>query len=195
MAHLDIKSSWPPKKLENAINYHIKPNAININDVKLVDENFHARFSAIKRYYVYRIFIKQSSLTFDKNLFWRIRRPLNIDKMKEAASHLIGTHDFTTFRSSMCQSHSPIKTLDKIQFSTWKNDRGTIIEIQLEARSFLHNQVRSIVGTLHKVGEQKLTPADIKIALLSRNRQNCGPVAPPRGLYLKKIDYKTDLFT
>ncbi len=144
-----------------------------------------ARFSAKLRHYEYRIINRRQPLTLDKDLFWRIGRPLDVGRMKQATKYLVGTHDFTTFRSVNCQSKSPLKSLDKIKISN-KDDR---IYFSFEAKSFLHNQVRSIVGSFKLVGEGKWRPKKIKEILNARNRKECGPIAPPEGLYFKAVDY------
>ena len=137
---------------------------------------------------------RPAPLTLEKNRFWHVGRPLDIERMEQAASYLIGKHDFTTFRSSLCQAKSPIKSIDQIKISKTISMAGSTIEIQLEARSFLHNQVRSIVGTLEKVGSKVWSPERVGSALASKNRSECGPVAPPSGLYLTHVNYPKSIF-
>ena len=159
---------------------------ISILEVKEVDNNFHARFSATSRIYEYKILIRQAPLVA-KNRYWHIWRNLEIEQMIEASNFLVGTHDFTTFRSSICQSSSPVKTIDQISIKEEIIDDEKIIKFHFQARSFLHNQVRSIVGSLEKVGSKKWLPNYIKTILDKKDRKKCGPIAPPEGLYLKKI--------
>jgi len=150
-----------------------------------VADDFNARTSAVKRHYLYRIVNRRADLTLDLGRAWRLPRPLDTDVMQAAARHLIGKHDFTTFRSSECQAKSPVKTLDQLDV---KRD-GDELTVLTSARSFLHNQVRSMVGSLVMVGEGKWKPDDIKHALEARDRAACGQVAPPDGLYLMRVDY------
>jgi len=194
VAHVDLKRHWPPNQLQKAINFYLKPKPISVAKVQKVDSSFHARFSAIERQYLYRIFVRSYPLTFSKNSFWYIKRNLDIEKMQQGANYLVGTHDFTTFRSSLCQAKSPVKSLKSIKIQQEKDGSGLIIEINFKARSFLHNQVRSIVGTLEKVGSGNWEPSRVKSALTSKNRAECGPVAPPTGLYLKGVLYDKNTF-
>ena len=154
VAHLDLKKNWDLIPLQNALNFYLKPKLIAIVGVAKVAPDFHSRFSAVKRHYLFKIMNRPAPLTLEKNRFWHVGRPLDIKRMEQAASYLIGKHDFTTFRSSLCQAKSPIKSIDQIRISKKISTMGTTIEVQLEARSFLHNQVRSIVGTLEKVGSK-----------------------------------------
>ena len=194
VAHLDLKKNWDPNRLQHALNFYLKPKLIAIIGVAEVDSNFHSRFSAIKRHYLFKIMNRSAPLTLEKHRFWHVGRPLDIKKMEQAASYLIGKHDFTTFRSSLCQAKSPIKSIDLIKISKTNSSEGNTIEVKLEARSFLHNQVRSIVGTLEKVGSKVWPPERVKSALDSKNRSECGPVAPPSGLYLSRVDYPENIF-
>ena len=189
IAHVDLERDWRPEKLEGALNFFLKNVPISILEVKSVENSFHARFSAIYRIYEYKILIRKAPLVLQKNRYWHIWRNLNVSNMIEATNFLIGTHDFTTFRSSICQSISPIKTIDQICIKEEIKEEEKIIVFQFKARSFLHNQVRSIVGSLEKVGSLKWEPKYIKQILKEKNRQRCGPLAPPDGLYLKKIVY------
>ena len=194
VAHLDLKNNWDLTRLQYALNFYLKPKLIAIVGVAKVDSNFHSRFSAIKRYYLFKILNRPAPLTLEKDRFWHVGRPLDIKRMEHAASYLIGNHDFTTFRSSLCQAKSPIKSIEKIKISKTISAKGTTIEVRLEARSFLHNQVRSIVGTLEKVGSKVWAPERVESALASKNRSQCGPVAPPSGLYLTQVDYPEKIF-
>jgi len=194
IAHLDLEKNWDENQLTKAINFYLKPNLISINSIAKVDQKLHARFSAIERQYIFRIFIKKTPLALKKNFFLHLNKEIDIKKTKEASKYLIGTHDFTTFRSSICQSQSPIKTLNDINFKIKKNDEGKIIDVELKAKSFLHNQVRSIIGSLIKVGNGSWPPSKIKEILLEKDRRTCGPVVPPHGLYLNKVIYPQKIF-
>ena len=190
VAHVDLGTYRDCKTVEKAINYYLNKNPISILGAKKVSKDFHARHSAIKRYYTYKIFYRATDLTFERNQFWHVRRPLDISKMALAAGYLIGKHDFTAFRSSICQASSPIKTIDSIDIQSEKIRDGIIYEFSLSARSFLHNQVRSIVGCLEKVGCGKWEPQKVQEVLLSKERRKCAALAPPGGLYLSEIKYE-----
>ena len=190
IAHVDLEKDWLSEKLEGALNFFLRKFPISILEVKKVDNNLHARFSAISRIYEYKILIRRAPLVLQKKRYWHIWRNLEVADMIEASNFIIGTHNFTTFRSSICQSSSPIKTMDQIYIKEEMKEDEKIIIFQFKARSFLHNQVRSIVGSLKMVGEKKWKPHYIKIILEKKDRQKCGPIAPPEGLYLKKIVYK-----
>ncbi len=194
VAHVDLDNEWDTFKLMQAINFHLKPNLISINSISKVSKDLHARFSAIERHYIFRIFIKRTPLALDKDFFLHINRKIDVKKMIEASKFLIGTHDFTTFRSSICQSKSPVKTLNEINFKINKLENGKIIDIELKAKSFLHNQVRSIIGSLINVGNGKWPPSKIKDILNSKDRCRCGPVVSPHGLYLNNVVYPIDVF-
>lgn len=185
VAHIDLSREWSAEKLRGGLNYHVRPAPIGILRVEAVPETFHARFSAVRRYYVYRILNRRSPPVLDRDRVWHVTRPLDVDAMNEGARHLIGKHDFTTYRSAHCQSASPVKTLDVLEV----RQHGDLIEIHTNARSFLHNQVRSMVGSLKMVGEGSWTPERMGIALEARDRRACGMVAPPWGLYLSQVDY------
>jgi tRNA pseudouridine38-40 synthase len=185
VAHIDLSKDWETDVIRDGMNAHLRPHPVAILSAEKVDADFDARFSAIKRHYVYRILNRRSDLALERNRVWRVTRPLDEKKMQEAATHLIGNHDFTTFRSTECQAKSPVKTLDVLNVSR----DGQEIRIEASARSFLHNQVRSIVGSLEQVGEGRWAPTDMKSALEARERSACGPVAPPDGLYLVRVDY------
>ncbi len=189
IAHIDLEKLWEERTVQKAINFYLSKKPISVLEVKLVKKDFHARFSAVKRHYIYKIYYREASLTFERNQYWNIRYPLNEKKMKAAARFLIGKHDFTTFRSSSCQAKSPVKTIDTILIEKYISDHGLIYEFQFSARSFLHNQIRSIVGSLEKVGKGSWSPERIFQALQSKNRSECGTVAPPQGLYLSGVEY------
>ena len=189
VAHVDLKTNRDCETVKKAINYYLNKYPISILDAKAVSIGFHARFSATRRHYTYKIFSRTTDLTFERSQFWHVRHPLDISQMELAASYLIGKHDFTAFRSSICQASSPIKTIDTISIQSEKIRDGIIYEFNLLARSFLHNQVRSIVGCLEKVGCGRWTPRKMHEILLSKERSRCAALAPPCGLYLKKVDY------
>lgn len=192
VAHVDMARDWDPFRLSEALNYHLKHHAVAIVGCVRVEDDWHARFSATKRQYLYRIVQRRAPLVHDAGQIWRIPRHLDVDLMAQAAAHLIGEHDFTTFRSTMCQAKSPVKTMDEISFETRLYPEGREIRATLRARSFLHNQVRSIMGTLERVGAGKWKPDRVKDALDACERAACGPVAPPDGLYLVSVEYGDD---
>lgn len=194
VAHGDMATEWDPFRLSEALNFHLKPAPIAITACVQVDDDWHARFSAIERNYIYRLINRRAPLVHDAGLAWRVQKPLDLDAMREGAAHLIGAHDFTTFRSTMCQAKSPLKTLDEITITEKPSPTGPEIAIKVRARSFLHNQVRSIVGTLERVGSGGWQPEDVKTALEAKDRAACGPVAPPDGLYLSRVVYNPDIF-
>ena len=185
VSHIDLERKTDANEMREALNNHLKPHPIAVIDVLEVSNNFHARFSATKRHYKYGIINRRAPLTFDKGKYWRVGRKLEIDPMISASKYLIGHHDFTTFRSSHCQSKSPFKTIDEIKIEQI-NDT---ISIRISAKSFLHNQVRSIVGSLKLVGEGKWDQKKIKEILDKKDRTLCGPVAPAEGLSLERVDY------
>lgn len=185
VAHLDLARDWEPFRLAEALNHHLRPHPVAVLTVETVDPDFHARFSAIRRHYLYRCVTRRAPLTLAAGLAWRVPYRLDIDAMREAAGMVLGRHDFTTFRSAQCQAASPVKTLDALEIS--ENSDG--IAFRLHARSFLHNQVRSLVGTLERVGSGRWPPRRVAEALAARDRAACGPVAPPDGLYLTRVDY------
>ena len=174
VAHIDLAKTWEPGRVRDAINHHMKPNPVAILDVEQVADDFEARFGAVARHYLYRIINRRSPLTLDAGLAWRVPGTLNADAMRDAAQELIGLHDFTTFRSAECQAKSPVKTLDVLEV---RRD-GDLIEISASARSFMHHQVRSMVGTINQVGLGKWTVEDVRSALEARDRAACGRVAP-----------------
>jgi len=194
VAQCDMAQEWQPFRLSEALNYHLKPLPVAIVACAPVSEDWHARFSAVERRYTYRLINRRAPLTLDVGQAWAVKQPLDLAAMQEAARHLIGKHDFTTFRASICQAKSPIKTLDEIRIEAFP--RGDAVEFQfyLRARSFLHNQVRSIVGTLERVGAGSWSPDDVRISLEARDRAACGPVAPPYGLILTGVGYPDDPF-
>jgi len=185
VAHVDLSKQWETDTVRDAINFHLRPQPIAVLTAEQVADDFDARFSAIKRHYLYRIVNRRADLTLEANRVWRVPRPLDAAAMHEAAQSLIGRHDFTTFRAAECQAKSPVKTLDRLAVVR----DGEQIRIETSARSFLHHQVRSIVGSLIHVGEGKWSAADLEAALAARDRARCGQVAPPYGLYLVRVEY------
>ena len=194
VAHCDLEKDWEPFRLSEALNYHLKPQPVAILACARVDDDWHARFSAVERRYLFRLLMRRAPATHDKGLVWHVRNPLDLEAMREGAAHLIGHHDFTTFRSTICQAKSPIKTLDEITIEPATGLSGPEFHFRLRARSFLHNQVRSIVGTLERVGAGAWAPSDVATALAARDRAACGPVCPPHGLYLAAVRYPDDPF-
>jgi tRNA pseudouridine38-40 synthase len=185
VAHVDLTKEWDTDTVRDALNAHLRPHPIAILAAERAADDFNARSSAIRRHYLYRIVNRRADLTLDAGRAWRVPRPLDAAAMHAAAQHLVGKHDFTTFRSTECQAKSPVKTLDVLKVERGGED----IYVTSVAQSFLHNQVRSMVGSLVLVGEGKWSPDDLANALNARDRTACGPVAPPDGLYLMKVDY------
>jgi tRNA pseudouridine38-40 synthase len=194
VAHCDLDRDWDTDRLAGAINAHLRPQPVAITRIARVPDDFHARFSAGERRYLFRLVARRAPVTHDRGLVWQVGHALDTVAMQDGAAHLIGRHDFTTFRSALCQSASPVKTLDQITVTERPYVDGTEYRFTLRARSFLHNQVRSIVGTLERVGTGQWQPDDVKAALESRNRATCGPVCPPQGLYLTHVGYPIDPF-
>jgi tRNA pseudouridine38-40 synthase len=185
VAHFDLERTWPPEKIRDAVNYHLKPDPIAVVACDITPADFDARFSAVARHYLSRILARRAAPALDRNRVWWVPRPLDPNAMADAAKILIGRHDFTTFRAAGCQARSPVKTLDVLSVTTV----GEEIRIAASARSFLHHQVRSIVGSLKHVGEGRWTADDLRLALEARDRTRCGVVAPAAGLYLMRVDY------
>lgn len=185
VAHFDLKKDWAPDKVRDALNAQLRPEPVSVLACESVRGDFDARFSARARHYLYRIVDRRSPLALENKRAWGVFRPLDAEAMHDAAQVLVGRHDFTTFRSSECQAASPEKTLDRLEVSR----HGEIVRIEAGARSFLHNQVRSMVGSLKLVGEGRWTKDDLEKALQACDRAACGPVAPAHGLYLVRVDY------
>ena len=194
VAHCDMARDWDPFRLSEALNWHLKPAPVAVVAAARVPEDWHARFSAIERRYTYRVICRRAPLVHEAGRAWHVRGDLDLAAMAEAGQHLIGRHDFTTFRASICQAKSPVKTLDDLRVEAAALANGREIRLHLRARSFLHNQVRSIVGTLERVGAGAWTPDDVARALAAADRAACGPVAPPDGLYLTGVGYPEDVF-
>lgn len=185
VAHFELEREWPVETVRAAVNFHLKPDPVAILDCAVVASGFDARFSAVARHYRYRILARSAPPILERDRVWWVPQPLSADAMREAARALVGKHDFTTFRAAGCQAKSPLKTLDRLDART----AGDEIVVEASARSFLHNQVRSMVGSLKLVGEGKWSARDLAAALAARDRAACGPVAPARGLYLVRVDY------
>jgi tRNA pseudouridine38-40 synthase len=185
VAHVDLERDFPPDTVRDATNAHLRPNPVSILSAERVGEAFNARTSAVGRHYIYRIVNRRSPLALDAGKAWHVKWPLDAALMHEAAQVLVGRHDFTTFRAAECQAASPVKTLQRLDVERI----GADVRIHASARSFLHHQVRSMVGSLQMVASGRWTPGDLAEALASRDRSRCGPMAPPDGLYLVGVDY------
>ncbi|MDD9331532.1 MAG: tRNA pseudouridine(38-40) synthase TruA [Wolbachia sp.] len=185
VAHFDMQREFELYRVRNAINYHLKSIPIVILNAEIVDDRFHARFSAKKRHYEYRIVNRYAPAALEAGYIWQVFKPLNVNIMREAAEYLLGKHDLSSFRSKDCQAKNPVKTIDDIDIIQNENR----IYIKISAISFLHNQVRIIVGTLVEFGKNKADPKKILEILNQRKRSAAGLTAPPFGLYLVKIDY------
>lgn len=189
VAHVDCVRAWEPFKLWSAVNAHLKGERVAVLECRRVADDWHARFSAVARHYTYRIVARRPPLALERGRAWNVKVPLDVAAMNAAAARLLGTHDFSTFRSTECQAKSPVRTLDRLE----ARSHGQTIEWHVSARSFLHHQVRSLVGSLEWVGRGKWSADDLLAALHARDRAACGPVAPAHGLYLTAVDY--DAFT
>jgi tRNA pseudouridine38-40 synthase len=185
VAHFDLEKEFAADKVRDALNHHLRPAPVAVIDAALAAPDFHARFSATARHYLYRILCRRAPPVLDRGHVWHIVRELDAQAMQDGAQFLLGQHDFTTFRSSECQAKSPVKTLDFLSVRRV----GDEIHIEARARSFLHNQVRSMVGSLKLVGEGKWPAHEMNAALEAKTRSRCGPVAPPEGLYLVRVAY------
>jgi len=185
VAHLDLAREVTPETLRNALNHHLRPRPVAVLQAAVVPDDFHARFSAKARHYLYRIVNRRAPLVLDAGRAWHVPVPLDAEMMHEAAQRLVGHHDFTSFRSALCQARSPIKTLDRLIVRRL----GERLEISAVARSFLHHQVRNMVGTLKLVGEGRFPVAHVETVLAARDRSAAGPTAPACGLYLVRVDY------
>lgn len=185
VAHIDLTKAWQAARIRDALNAHLREEAISILDVEKVEDSFDARRSATKRHYLYRILNRRPPPALECNVVWHVVKPLDADAMQEGAQYLVGKHDFTTFRHARCQAKSPVKNLDRISVLRC----GDEIRIEAESRSFLHSQVRSIAGSLRVVGEGREKPIWIRKILEARDRSLCGALAPPHGLNLMRVDY------
>ena len=187
VAHFDLAKDWEPFRVREAMNFHLKPAPVTVLACELAAYDFDARYSATARHYRYRILSRRAPPALDRNRVWWLPIALDADAMADAAPALLGRHDFTTFRAAQCQANSPLRTLDRLEVTR----RGEEIVVEASARSFLHNQVRSMVGSLKLVGEGKWRTRDLAAALDACDRAACGPVAPASGLYLVRVDYGT----
>ncbi|MEK1929457.1 MAG: tRNA pseudouridine(38-40) synthase TruA [Pararhizobium sp.] len=187
VAHADLTRFWRPATLRNALNAHLGQacEQVAIIDAAEATPEFDARFSALRRHYLYRIVSRPAPLALEAKRAWWVPKVLDHEAMHVAAQMLVGHHDFTTFRSTHCQANSPLRTIDRLDVTR----DGDLVEIRATAQSFLHNQIRSFAGTLKLVGEGKWTPDDVRAALEAKDRKACGPVAPPDGLYFMQVDY------
>ncbi len=191
VAHADLQRPWKPFRLMEALNAHLHQSGepVAVLNCEQMNDDFHARFSATRRHYVYRIAPRRAALVLDRGRAWQVKVPLDVTAMDKAAKCLLGAHDFTTFRSTECQAKSPVKTLDRLDVATREWHGMSTIEITTNARSYLHNQVRSLAGCLVQVGTGRWNEADLVAALEARNRSACAPVAPAHGLYLTLVEY------
>ena len=185
VAHLDLLREHPEDTIRGALNYHLRPAAISVLTIEAAPPGFHARLSATSRVYRYRILNRRPPPMLDRMRVWHVAPPLDLAAMQEGARHLIGRHDFSTFRDSLCQAKSPVRTLDALEVAR----AGEEIHIEARARSFLHHQVRNMAGTLKLVGLGQWQPGDVASALEARDRRAGGPTAPPEGLYLVEVRY------
>ncbi len=188
VAHVDLAKAWDVDTVRDALNFHLRPHPVAVLAAAPAADDFDARFSAVKRHYLYRIVNRRADLALDAGRALRVPRPLDAAAMHDAAQRLVGRHDFTTFRAAECQAKSPVKTLDRLDVER----DGEEVRIHASARSFLHHQVRSMVGSLVAVGDGRWSADDLAHALAARDRRECGPVAPPDGLYLVRVDYPAE---
>lgn len=185
VAHVDLQTAHDPFRVKEAVNFHLRPHPVAILEAEAVPPEFHARFSATQRHYCYRILARRAPLTIDAHRAWRVAPPLDVQAMHRTAQSLVGTHDFTSFRDSLCQAKSPVKTLERLDVIAL----GEEIRIECSARSFLHHQMRNMAGSLVLVGKGRWTHEDFIAARDARDRRKGGPTAPPEGLYLTGVDY------
>jgi len=185
VAHIDLTRDWTADVVRDAANANLRPRPVSVISAEAAAADFDARFSAVRRHYLYRILQRRAAPALDRGRVWWVSQPLDVEAMHQAAQSLVGKHDFTTFRSAQCQAKSPVKTLDRLDVSR----EGDEVVVRATARSFLHNQVRSMVGTIRKVGDGSWPVAAVADALAAAERARSGPVAPPDGLYLVAVDY------
>lgn len=188
-AHFDLAKQTSADTVMKALNFHLKPAPVAVLSAEKVGDDFHARFSAVRRAYLYRIVNRRAPLALERGRAWFVPQPLDAAAMHDAAQVLVGQHDFTSFRASECQAKSPVKTLDVLSVTQRETAGGALLEVRAEARSFLHHQVRNFVGSLKLVGEGKWTAGDLQAALEARERAAAGPTAPAAGLYLTEVGY------
>jgi tRNA pseudouridine38-40 synthase len=189
VAHFDLSRPWRTDTIRDALNAHLKSRPVAILSAEAMSDGFNARMSAVKRHYRYRILNRRAPAAIERNAVWHVPWQLDAERMHEAAQVLVGRHDFTTFRASECQADSPIRTLDRLDVRR----EGELILVDASARSFLHSQVRSLVGTLVQAGNGRWSIADVRTALDARRRSACAPLAPPQGLALTQVDYPPGL--
>ena len=185
VAHFDLEKAWPADTVRDALNAHLLPQPVSVLEAAVAAEDFHARFSATGRRYLFRILDRRSPPALLRGRVWWVRKALDAEAMAEAARALVGRHDFTTFRDAQCQAKDPVKTLDVAEVRR----EGEEVRLEFAARSFLHRQVRSMTGTLVEVGAGRWGVEDVRTALEAKDRARCGPVAPPEGLYLTAVSY------
>jgi tRNA pseudouridine38-40 synthase len=185
VAHVDLAKDWPAETVRNALNFHLMPDPVSVLAAEVAVGDWHSRFSATGRRYLYRILNRTSPPALDQGRVWHVKKPLDAEAMHQAAQVLVGHHDFTTFRDLACQAKSPMKTLDVANVRR----EGDEVLLEFASRSFLHRQVRSMTGTLAEVGVGRWSKADVEAALEARDRKACGPVAPAEGLYLTGVSY------
>lgn len=185
VVHFDLEREWDPFKIREALNYHLKPHPVAVLEAAAVGPEFDARFSATARAYEYLILNRRARPALDEGKVWHVPVVLDVHAMHEAAQMILGRHDFSTFRAAECQANSPIRTLDRLDVSR----EGEYVAVRAKARSFLHSQVRSMVGSLKLVGEGKWQPQEFRASLDAADRSRCGPLAPPDGLYLTAVSY------
>ena len=185
VAHFDLARDWDANRIREALNYHLKPDPVAVVQADAVPDSFEARFSALSRHYEYRILNRRARPALEEHRVWHVPVRIDAEAMHEGAQFLIGQHDFTTFRDSQCQAKSPVKTLDRLAVRR----EGEHVVVTADARSFLHHQVRSMVGSLKLVGEGRWEPAEMGRVLEARDRARCGMLAPAAGLYLMRVDY------
>jgi len=191
VGHSNLTRPWKPFRLMEALNAQLRQagDPVAILDCEETSDEFHARFCATTRRYIYRIISRRAPLTVETGLAWNVKQELDVSAMNAAAQVLVGEHDFTTFRSTECQAKSPVKTLDILHVREVETHGSSVIEIETSARSFLHNQVRSFAGALKQVGTGKWSANDLRASLEAKDRTACAPVAPPHGLYLIEVNY------
>lgn len=189
VAHFDLSHSVEGYRISDGLNHYLRDSGVIILNTEIVPDDFHARFSATRRVYEYRILNRRAPLVIEANQAWHVIPQLDISKMQAAARHLVGQHDFTSFRSAHCQAPSPLRTLDAFEIVHTPTFAGEVIVAHVASRAFLHNQVRIMMGTVKLVGEGRMAVDDIPKLLEARDRCATGPTAPPQGLYLKSISY------
>lgn len=185
VAHFDLKKDLTVFNVQQGLNSYLHDTSVSVVSAEEVDENFSARFSAVKRYYKYIILNRRTPSALERDRAWHVPKILDIELMKEGAKYLIGNHDFTSFRASECQAKNPVRTIDELKITK----EGDFINIEVSAQSFLHHQIRNFAGTLKQVGEGKIKPEEIKDILLAKNRAVAGETAPAYGLYFMRVDY------